>query len=287
MDHASLRILNILLGNDENEAAVELHFPAGEITFESACTFALAGADFDPHLDGEPIATFRTHFATKGSVLRFAKRITGQRAYLGVVGGFDIGDWLGSKSTNLAVGIGGFCGRAVVAVDRLELKNDKECSHRPDIGVGNSLAMYLPAAPIVQFISGPEFNFLTPLSTDVLLSSQYEISKESNRMGYRLEGETLFSLDAVEMVSTAVDFGTIQLLPSGQMVVLMADHQTTGGYPRIGQVIRRDLRLLAQLGAGDKFSFELISVAQAETFDAAFERQLQFLKIGRQLKIGE
>jgi antagonist of KipI len=287
MDHESLRILNILLGNDENEAAIELHFPAGEIVFGSACMFALTGADFDPHLDGVAIATGKTHSAREGSVLNFRRRINGQRAYFGIGGGFDLPDWLGSKSTNLAVGVGGFCGRSIVAGDRLEFNDREQTGRQAGIAVGQSLIPHLCRPPVVRIVLSPEFNLLTPLSTDVLSSGQYGISNDSNRMGYRLEGESLYLMETVDIISTAVEFGTIQLLPNGQLVVLMADHQTTGGYPRVCQVVRSDLPLLGQLGAGDRLSFALISVAEAEALDMELERRLRFLKVGRRLKIGE
>lgn len=287
MDRASLRILNVLLGNRENEAAIELHFPAGEIEFRSPCIFALAGADFDPHLDGIPIATWKTHSAHVGSLLTFAKRIAGHRAYLGTAGGFDIPAWLESRSTNLAVGVGGFYGRTLIAGDCIEL-NDVALTAQPlSFAAGYSITATFRPSFAIRMICGPESPFLTPLSTEVLLTGRYRISNDSNRMGYHLEGEPLFLLEPVEMISTSVDYGTIQLLPNGQPVILMADHQTTGGYPRIGQVIRRDLPLLGQLGAGDEVSFELISVADAERLDLEFERQLLFLKAGRRLKIGE
>ena len=287
MDSASLRILNTLLGNRENEAAIELHFPAGEIVFSSPCTFGLAGADFDSHLDGIPLSTWKTHSAQEGSVLTFAKRVHGHRAYLGTAGGFDIPAWLGSKSTNLAIGIGGSHGRPIIAGDCIELNDTNSPAQPLGLAAGHSVIAPFGSSPLIRIVCGPESPFLTPLSTEALLTGRYRISNDSNRMGYRLEGEPLFLFERVEMISTAVDFGTIQLLPNGQPVILMADHQTTGGYPRIGQVIRRDLPVLGQLAAGDEVSFELVSVADAERIDFEFERQLLFLKAGRRLKIGE
>ena len=99
-------------------------------------------------------------------------------------------------------------------------------------------------------------------------------------MGFRLEGKPLFLLNKTELVSSAVDFGTIQLLPDGQMIVLMADHQTTGGYPRLGNIISIDLPLIAQLGANDKIGFHLVSIVEAENLLLDFEKDLSFLRIG-------
>ena len=134
--------------------------------------------------------------------------------------------------------------------------------------------------PTVRIITGAEFENLTAFSEQQFLSETFTISKDSNRMGFRLEGKPLFLLNKTELVSSAVDFGTIQLLPDGQMIVLMADHQTTGGYPRLGNVISIDLPLIAQLGANDKVGFHLISIGEAENLLLEFEKDLCFLRIG-------
>ena len=287
MDRSSLRILNTLLGNEEGEAAIELHFPAGQIVFEAECLFALVGADFDPHLNGLPITIGKTNIAEKGDVLGFEKKVTGQRAYLGVVGGFNVSSWLSSKSTNLAVRVGGFHGRPLLIGDRLEIISQSLRPTPAGLGFGPSVADSLRPSLKIRFTAGPEYDWLTPLSAGKLLFESYRISRDSDRMGFRTDGERLFLLDELEMISSAVDFGTIQLLPSGQMVILMADHQTTGGYPRIGQVISRDLSVLGQLGPGDHVHFELVSIAEAEAVDRELEQQIAFLKVGRRLKIGE
>ena len=99
-------------------------------------------------------------------------------------------------------------------------------------------------------------------------------------MGFRLTGEPLYLIDKIELVSAAVDFGTIQLLPAGQMIILMADHQTTGGYPRLAHIVSVDLPILAQLGAGDKINFQIISLEEAERLALEFEKDLNLLRIG-------
>ena len=129
-------------------------------------------------------------------------------------------------------------------------------------------------------MAGAEFEFLTALSERNFTKQTFSISNDSNRMGFRLNGEPLYTLDKIELVSSAVDFGTIQLLPDGQMIVLMADAQTSGGYPRIAQVVSADLPILAQLGAGDKVGFEMISTEEAEKLILNYEKDLNWLKIG-------
>ncbi len=281
MDRTAARLINILLGNDENEAVVEMHFPAAEIVFEKNAVFAIGGADFSAELDGEPVANWQPYFAEKGCTLRFSKKISGTRAYLAVNGGFKIKEWLGSTSTNLAAKTGGKDGRSLAAGDQIAFKT--LIKSRPQIRrchISSSLIPYYRPFPTVRIITGAEFPRLTSSSQGLLFVHDFVVSPNSNRMGFRLKGSPLEMTQPLEMLSSAASFGTIQLLPDGQLIVLMADHQTSGGYPRIGHVITRDLPLIAQLGPGDKVAFHLIEIAEAEALAAEYERELNFYRIG-------
>ena len=136
----------------------------------------------------------------------------------------------------------------------------------------------------MRVVAGAEFERLTAISEQNFLSQNYTISHNSNRMGFRLSGEPLYLLNKIELVSSAVSFGTIQLLPDGQMIILMADAQTSGGYPRIAHVISTDLPILAQLGANDKVNFAPVSIEEAEGLALEFERELAWLKVGANSK---
>ena len=281
MDKTAVRLINILLGNSESEAAIEMHFPAPEILFETDAVFALGGANFGARLNDEPVENWRVHFAGSGSVLKFTEKISGNRCYLSVKGGFRIEKWLASASTNLAAGIGGFSGRPLKKGDRLFFaQKPKTKNQKPNIKISHQLLPFYSRFPTVRIIKGAEFDLLNALSEQDFLSETFTISKNSNRMGFRLEGKPLYLLENLELVSSAVDFGTIQLLPDGQMIALMADHQTTGGYPRLGAVISTDLPLLAQLGANDKVGFHLVSIEEAENLLIEYEKDLNFLRIG-------
>ncbi|CAN5702964.1 biotin-dependent carboxyltransferase family protein [soil metagenome] len=281
MDKTAARLINILLGNSETEAVIEMHFPAPEILFEEETMFALGGADFGAKLNDEPIENWRIHFAEAGSVLKFTEKISGNRCYFSVKSGFKIENWLASASTNLTANIGGFNGRKLETGDRIEFnQNSKFKIQNSKFKISNKLIPFYSRFPTVRIIKGAEFDNLTALSEKQFLNETFTISKDSNRMGFRLEGKPLFLLEKQELVSSAVDFGTIQLLPDGQFIVLMADHQTTGGYPRPGIIISVDLPLIAQLGANDKVGFHLVSVAEAENLLLEFEKDLNFLRIG-------
>ncbi|CAN5567267.1 hypothetical protein BH10ACI1_BH10ACI1_29350 [soil metagenome] len=132
--------------------------------------------------------------------------------------------------------------------------------------------------PTVRVLAGAEFEILTAFSEQNFLKTDFMVSQNSDRMGFRLKGEPLYLLNKKEIVSSAATFGTIQLLPDGQIIILMADHQTSGGYPRIANVVPCDLPLLAQLGTNDKIAFHLVSHAEAENLMFDFQRDIHFLK---------
>lgn len=281
MDKTAVRLINILLGNEENETVLEMHFPAPEIFFEETTIFAIGGADFAPELNGKPIENWQIHRAEKGSLLKFKQKISGNRAYFAVKNGFEIEQILGSASTNLTAEFGGFDGKKLKNGDKLLLRKipESKFSHQKS-KISHKLLPFYSRFPTVRVIAGAEFEDLTALSEQHFLKTDFVVSADSDRMGFRLSGAPLYLLNKKEIVSSAVNFGTIQLLPDGQMILLMADHQTSGGYPRIANVISCDLALAAQLGANDKIAFHLISIEEAENLLLEFERDLNLLKIG-------
>jgi antagonist of KipI len=243
--------------------------------------FAVGGADFSPTLSGETIANWTSYAAKPGDILLFSGKGLGERAYLSVSGGFTTGNWLGSASTNLIARAGGHLGRSLIAGDELKVEVH---AATPGLTVGRSLISRYKSSPVIRITTGPEFDNLTGMSASRLMSESFSISAESNRMGFRMSGPELFRLSPNEMVSSATTFGTVQLLPNGQIIILMADHQTTGGYPRIANVAAVDLPLLAQLGPGKTVKFDLIRHSVAERLLIDFERDLAFLRTGIQLK---
>ena len=280
MDRVAARLINIILGNPESSPVLEMHFPAPEINFDDDTVFALGGADFDAEIDGMPLENWSTGFGAKGDTLRFKKKESGTRAYLSVTGGFKTEQWLGSSSANLMAPVGKAAG-VMANGDRIECD---VTDNRLRLSVGRSVLPVYSRFPTVRIVAGPEFDLLTATSEKLLLSEGFTLSRSCNRMGYRLEGKTLHLLDGHEMVSSAVTFGTVQLLPDGQLIVLMADHQTSGGYPRIGNVISTDLPLLAQCGPGDGVGFTIVSIEEAENASLQFERELNYLRVGCRLQ---
>lgn len=279
MDKAAARLVNILLGNDENESVLEMHFPAPKILFEESALAALGGADFGANINDKEIENWRPVYIEKGSVLKFSKKASGNRVYLAIKNGFEIEPWLGSASTNLKAKIGGFEGRSLQKDDKLFFKNQtKPEAVKTNYKISKSLLPPYSSFPTVRVIAGAEFEKLTGESEARFQTRSFTIRHESDRMGFRLRSESLNLTEKFELISSAVGFGTIQLLPEGQLIVLMADHQTTGGYPRVAHIINYDLPLVAQLGANDKLNFQVVTIEEAENLTLAFEKDLNLLK---------
>ena len=283
MDDRAVRLINVLLGNNETTGVLEMHFPAPSLLFETNAIIALGGANFSPKLGEIEIENWRPFFVSEGSVLSFAHKKSGAGAYLAVQGGFKIASWLGSESTNLKAKSGGFEGKALQKGDRLFFNQTtaaKERKSRFPFKVSNSLIPHYSSFPTVRAITGAEYENLTAEGKETFLTTSFAVRNESDRMGFRLRNESLNLTEKLELVSSATNFGTIQLLPDGQLIILMADHQTTGGYPRIAHVISADLPLLAQLNANDKVYFRLVSVGEAENAILHFENELNYLRVG-------
>lgn len=280
MDASAARLINILLGNRDDEAVLEMHFPAAEILFEENTFFALGGADFSAKLDDKSIENWRPYFAEKESILRFSEKKLGNRAYLSVKGSFEIENWLESASTNLKAKTGGFDGRKLQKDDKINVNSKfKIQNSKSNFKISDSLIPFYTSFPTVRVVAGAEFELLTTSSREIFQTENFVISQNSDRMGFRLQGKSIHLSEKKEIVSSAVNFGTIQLLPDGQMITLMADHQTSGGYPRVANVISVDLPLLAQLGANDKVAFHPASIEEAENLSMEFEKNLNLLKI--------
>lgn len=286
MDTAALRLLNVLLGNEPGEAAVEMHFPAASFEVAADCEVAIGGADFGAILDGEPVELWRPFLLGAGDKLCFVRKNLGSRVYLATTGGFEADVWLGSKSTNLPAAVGGVEGRTLIAGDVLHTRGVASAGTDARTQISRSVIPMYAKFPAIRVLEGPEFGLLSDGARAAFESSDFIILPESNRMGYRLSGPHIETIEAREMVSSPVRFGTIQLLPSGQMIILMADHQTTGGYPRIANVITHDLPVAAQLSAGDKVAFRFIDLGDAESLMLHFERDIALLRVGIKYRNG-
>ncbi|GCC52656.1 hypothetical protein SanaruYs_28940 [Chryseotalea sanaruensis] len=286
MDMAAMQVANALVGNDITEAVLEFSFPAPVIQFNQTALLCLAGADFGAVLDGKSLAMHQPFVVVKGCVLSFKKWKTGSYAYLAVQGGFILDKWKKSYSTNLKVNAGGWQGRRLKKGDEIYFKKIFTKAIQTHIlpWLGNTSGLSFTREKI-RVITGNEWNWMLKASQKVFSKQQYVVTKVSDRMGCRLKGEKLSKQVKEELVSSAVSFGSIQLLPDGQLIILMADHQTTGGYPRIAHVISADRSAVAQFRPGEIFSFEVVSLAVAEEAYLAQRLWLQQLVSGAMYKL--
>lgn len=282
MDRFALGLANYLVGNDDKAAVIEMHFPAPEIIVEQDTIMALTGADFSATLDGMPLPPWRAFTVKKDAVLRFVKPILGARAYLAVSGGWQAQKWLGSYSTQLRLGAGGHAGRALQKDDRISFLSNADSFAESKI-----LPWHISQAELDSFyqpldqircVQGPEYELLDDTAKDNFEKQDFIISQQSDRMGYRLDSPPVMTTPASEMISSATDAGTIQILPGGRCIILMADHQTTGGYPRIASVIKSDLPSLAQAGPGQKIRFKMIGLKEAEDHYINMKRRMDEIK---------
>ena len=289
MDRFAAQSANALLGKDPGAPIIEMHFPAGEYLFDQATIACISGADFMPVVNKKNIPVAQPFAVNKNSILRFQKKISGARCYLSILHDADIEKWLNSYSTSLVAAAGGFKGRSLQKGDVIHFKNNFECNYlNPEIDM--ALLPWKATENIsltreIHFIKGNEWDWLTEESSAIFSDNKYAITNHSNRMGYRLKGQDLRVKDEMQLISSGVTFGTIQLLPDGQLIVLMADHQTTGGYPRVGHVISADLPVLAQCSAGDEIRFTEVAPGVAELKWLEQQRTLQHMQTASRFKI--
>ena len=281
MDTLGLRIANALCGNAPNVAALELSYMGPTLLVEAeAVQFGLAGAmaaEILPDDGGEPkrITSWRSVTLKRGEALRIG--VLGEAyTYLAVAGGFDLPPLLGSLSTYTRAGLGGFEGRQLREGDMLPLK---------PVALGNDQELSSEAASLygegpVRVTLGPQAYRFTEAGIAAFLAGEYTVSKEADRMGLRLEGPVIAHHQGADIASEGIITGAIQVPGNGQPIMLLADHQTTGGYTKIATVISADLPRVGRLKPGARLRFQAVEVAAAEAARRAQEQALQGLLAG-------
>jgi antagonist of KipI len=293
MDALALRVANLLVGNVTDAAGLEITLLGPTICFESEQLIALTGADLSPTLDGQPMPQHRPVAVRTGTVLAFGAVRAGCRAYLAVAGGLAVPLVLGSRATYLRATLGGWHGRALLAGDELPTGEPTATGKRlqqaltPTFLANWTAACWTPGPalcptprpqPLIRAVRGPEYAQFNEASQRAFWHEPFTVTPAADRMGYRLQGAVLQREIATELLSSAVTFGTVQVPPGGQPIVLLADAQTTGGYPRLAQVITADFSSLAQARPGQQLRFQEVSLAEAQALYLAQERRLQALR---------
>jgi antagonist of KipI len=284
MDPFACRLANALVGNRPDDACLEVTLSGPLLQFDDERVIAVTGAEFAMTVDGtvvDPGCPFRV---ARGSRLTFGARQNGARAFVAVAGGLGVPPVLGSRSTHLPTKMGGWFGRQLETDDLLPLgpvlpsrpQHRSVPTHRPSPANPPDPIHTTPTRDsgpvVVRFLPGPQQHYFQDDAIAILQSAPYLVTAESNRMGFRLQGPRLGHARGADIVSDATALGSLQVPSSGQPILLMADRQTTGGYPKLATVITADLALVAQLAPGDQFRFEACTPPDALTALIARER---------------
>jgi antagonist of KipI len=260
-DPVALQIGNRLVGNAPGKAALEMTLAGGTFAFPEGGVICLAGADFGAQLGGKELTTWRAHAILPGKRVTLGATRDFARCYLCVAGGIVVEEFLGSASTHLLSGLGGWQGRALKKGDILPVGEVTQRIRQRKMKSGVLEA--LRPRKTLRVTRGPQWEWFAEEMRKKLFEEEFLVSQESNRMGLRLEGPRLATREKREMISEGAPLGAIQVTPSGQAIVLFVEQQTTGGYPKIANAIGADLHRLGQLRPRDTVRFSEVSFEQA------------------------
>jgi biotin-dependent carboxylase-like uncharacterized protein len=283
MDGPCHALANALVGNRSDAAALEISLLGPTLRMQHDCVLALTGAPISARVEHAAnrfdMPRWRPVFLRAGSLLSLGGMASGARSYLAVAGGLQAASWMGSASVDLHAGIG----RALAAGDELLCKRSPQPNGLnedqrwwPSWSI-NPKPWFDPAPRPLRLVAGSHFDALDESSRRALFENEFRLSADSNRVGFRLLGRPLKLTAGLELISEPVSFGTVQLPPAGDPIVLMREHPTTGGYPRIARVAAVDLPVLAQRQPGDALGFERIAADAAEQLLIRQLRTLQEL----------
>ena len=277
MDTRSASLANILVGNDENEGVIEVTMMGPTIEFTADNIIAVTGGDLGAQLDGTPFPCYQAVCVKAGQTLAFTGLKSGARVCIAFAGGLDVPVVMGSKSTNLKSKIGGFEGR--------KLENGDEIAFAaPKTTLPNMEMRKLPVpnfgakAHEIRVVLGPQDDCFPQSSIDTFFNGEYVISNEYDRMGCRMQGPIIKHKVGGDIITDGISFGAVQVPSHGNPIVMMADHQTTGGYTKIGNVISVDLPILAQCMPGHKIHFKWISIEAAQYWYCREKKEFSELK---------
>jgi len=277
LDTFSHRVANWLVGNCDNAATIEVTLLGPKLFFLCPAVIAICGADLSPCINGKPIENGRPIQILSGDTLSFSGVIHGCRSYIAVHGGIQVPLVFGSRSTDIRSKIGGINGRQLKSGDTLTIK-PSHLSRKMKRKVSPSLFSHVHANRKIKFTRGKQFDYFSRSSQLLFSSSLYQVHSHSNRMGTRLSGPKLTFAVEKDLTTEGVSHGSVQVPPNGQPIILTAERQTTGGYPKIAQISAVDLSYLAQRKPGDSISFEEVSLELSQSLYMDQEKQLKVLK---------
>lgn len=279
MDGFSHRVANILVGNNENDAVLEITIMGPEIEFMNDSIIAITGGNLSPNLNGNSVSMWESIHVKKGDILSFGSIKNGCRSYISFLGGIQVEKVMGSSSTYVKAKIGGLHGESLKKGDTLKIGD-----------LGNKIEStkykklpheYMPTYSSkleIRVVLGPQDDYFTQSGLDKFLSNEYKVTNECDRMGYRLEGEPIEHINGGDIISDGINFGAIQIPSHGQPIIMMSDRQTAGGYTKIANVISVDLSKIAQAKPGDFIEFKKISIYEAQKLLKEMEETIENIK---------
>jgi biotin-dependent carboxylase-like uncharacterized protein len=257
MDLYSLRLANDLVGNDLNEACLEATMSGPKIEFFKDTIVSICGANMQAQINNAHVEMYKAIHVNSGDILSFKGLINGFRTYIAFAGGVNVPIVMGSKSTYLRGKLGGFNGRELKSGDEIEIGTNNNAEIKV---VSSDKIPVFEDSFTARIIAGPEAGYFTLNGLETFLYTEYILSQQCDRMGYRLSGKKIEHKLKPEIISSGIAFGTIQVPSHGEPIIMMADRQTTGGYPRIACVVSEDLPYIAQLKPGDKVKFKEVKL---------------------------
>ena len=292
VDGFAARVANLLVGNPDTAAVLEMAIIGPDLQFEEETLIAWCGGEFDPKLNAQPMPKDRPVRVPAGGVVSFGPAKSGAMAWLAVAGGLDVPVRLGSRSTHRRAQFGGHEGRGLIPGDRIELLPPSGRASEwlatfaatgrtsPTWSVKPSALGKPIEAGVLRFVRGPEWDWFDRTVQLTFVTADYRVTKDADRMGLRLEGPPLSLAAPRELISSAVNTGVVQVPPSGLPIILSAARQTVGGYPRIATLAAVDFPALAQLKPGDQIRFREISLARAHELYIGREQDLNRVRNG-------
>ncbi len=263
MDVRSFQIANLLLDNPENEAVLEFTLIGPTLEFTSETLIAITGGDFQPMLNGEPAPMYTALYINKGDVLKFGSARTGSRGYIAFSSYLKVPVVMGSRCTNMKSSIGGFKGSKLKEGDYIGFRIKRRylpffLSRHLD------LDEYDQEEAVIRVVMGPQDDMFSRQGIETFLNSEYTVTSDFDRMGCRLEGPFIARKENTDMISEGIAFGSIQVPAHGKPIILLADRQTTGGYPKIATVASVDIPKVVQRKTDHKLTFKAVCVEEAQ-----------------------
>ena len=275
MDKKSLAIGNMLVDNLEDEAGLEIAFIGPEIEFTKDNFIAITGGDLNSKINNKEIPMYKAILVKKGDILTFGNNKSGTRSYITFAGGLDIEKVMGSKSTNVKCSLGGYKGRNLKSGDFIKFTNPTD--YLPNY-LSRQVEIEEKNENILRVILGPQEDAFTIKGIDTFFKETYEITKDFDRMGCRLEGPCIEHKTSADIISDGIALGSIQVPSHGKPIIMLTDRQTTGGYTKIGTVITVDIGKLANLKPKDKIRFKEVSIEEAQKLLKEYKEELSKIK---------